>query len=201
MLASANGRLPSRGQSSRSNEKSHNQNRRGRGISCGQHQSQGQPSTQNDGFNTHAEPGNRLSGSGHHGGVPPRPPLPLWPPPLESVTVPLTTLAETRTRASQASSALATDKPTAIRHLPCVRRQHCRGEMYSRLVQRPAPTSLDRCLACWVSAQHVVPYIRPMHQHSHNCFCEEPTGSFAACHEVLRRYAGDGSLRLERFSS
>ena len=29
---------------------------------------------------------------------------------------------------------------------------------------------------------------------------EEPTGSFAACYKVSRRYAGDGSLHLERCS-
>ena len=139
---------------------------------------------------------------------PPRPALPLLPPPLASGTVHLTTLAETPMRASQAPSALATDKPTAVRHLPPVRRQHCRRKhiLFTRcpcyrLVQRPAPTSRDRCLACWVSAQHVVSCIRSTQRHSHTCFCEEPTGSFAACYEVSRCYAGDGSLRLERRSS
>ena len=68
----------------------------------------------------------------------------------------------------------------------------------SRLVQSPAPTSLDRCLACCVSDQHVFLYIRPPQRHSHPCFCEDPTGSFVACYEVSRRY--DGSLRLERRS-
>ena len=48
-------------------------NRRRRGNSRGQPQSQGQASTQNDGFNTHAENGNQQSGSGHHDGVPPSP--------------------------------------------------------------------------------------------------------------------------------
>ena len=38
-------------------------------------------------------------------------------------------------------------------------------------------------------------------RNSHTYFCEEPTGSFAACCEVTKRYAGDGSLRLERRSS
>ena len=61
----------------------------------------------------------------------------------------------------------------------------------------PAPTSLDRRLACWVFAQHAVPYIRSTQRHSHTCFFEEPTGSFAACYKVSRRYTGDGSLRLE----
>ena len=70
----------------------------------------------------------------------------------------------------------------------------------SRLVQRPAPISLDRCLACWVSAQHVVPCIRLTQRHGHTYFCEEPTCSFTAFYEVSRRYAGDGSLRLERHS-
>ena len=43
-----------------------------------------------------------------------------------------------------------------------------------RLVQRPAPTSLDSCLACWVSAQHVVPYIRATPRHSHTYFARSP---------------------------
>ena len=67
----------------------------------------------------------------------------------------------------------------------------------SKLVQRPAPTSLVSCLACRV-AQHVIPYIRSTQRRSHTYFCEESTGSFAACYEVSRRYAGDESLRLER---
>ena len=71
----------------------------------------------------------------------------------------------------------------------------------SRLVQRPALISLDSCVAGWVSDQHVVPYIRSTQRYSHTCFCEEPTGFFAACYGVSRRYAGDGSLRLERRSS
>ena len=70
----------------------------------------------------------------------------------------------------------------------------------SKLVQRPAPTSLVSCLACRV-AQHVIPYIRSTQRRSHTYFCEESTGSFAACYEVSRRYAGDESLRLERRSS
>ena len=40
-----------------------------------------------------------------------------------------------------------------------------------------------------------------MQRHSHTYFCEEPTGFFAACYEVSKRCAGDGSLRLERRSS
>ena len=87
---------------------------------------------------------------------PPRPPLPLSPPSLASVRVHLTTLAETQTRAIQAPAALATDKPTSVRHIPCVHRQHCRGKIHLfhrcscyRLVD-PAPTSLDSCLARWV---------------------------------------------------
>ena len=36
-----------------------------------------------------------------------------------------------------------------------------------RFVQRPAPTSQKVCLACWVSAQHVVPHIRSTQRHSH----------------------------------
>ena len=56
-----------------------------------------------------------------------------------------------------------------------------------RLVQRPTPTRLDRSLAHWVSARHVIPYIRSTQRHSHTCFCEESTGSFAACYEVSRR--------------
>ena len=71
---------------------------------------------------------------------------------------------------------------------------------YYRLVPRPPPTGLDSCLTCWVSAQHVVPYIRWTQRHSHTYFCEELTGSFAACYEVSRGYADDGSLRLERRS-
>ena len=37
-------------------------------------------------------------------------------------------------------------------------------------------------------------------RHSHTSFYVEPTGSSAACFKVSRRYAGDGSLRLERRS-
>ena len=43
--------------------------------------------------------------------------------------------------------------------------------------------------------------MRSTQRHSHTYFGEEPTGSFAACYEVSRCYAGDGSLRLERRSS
>ena len=39
-----------------------------------------------------------------------------------------------------------------------------------RFVQRPAPTTQDGCLACWVSAQQVVPYIRSTQRHSHTYF-------------------------------
>ena len=60
-------------------------------------------------------------------------------------------------------------------------------------LSRPLPRLLG-------TAQHVVPYIRPTQRHSHACFCEGPTGSFAPCYKVSRRYAGDGSLRLERRS-
>ena len=49
--------------------KSRKHNRRRRGH----RQSQGQASTQNHGFSTHAENGNQQSGSGHHDGVPPSP--------------------------------------------------------------------------------------------------------------------------------
>ena len=58
----------------------------------------------------------------------PRPPLTRLPSPPVSVTVPLITLAKTETRAGQAPSAPAPDKPTAVRHVPRVRRQHCRGK-------------------------------------------------------------------------
>ena len=189
---------------SRSNKKSPTHNRLRRGNSRGQHQSKGQPSHIMT-ASPHAEQGNQQSGPVTTVESLRRPPLPLLPPPLASVTVPVTTPAETRTRTSQSPFALATDKPTAVRHLPRVRRQHCRGKAYdftrcscSRLVQRPAPISLDRCLACWVSAQHVVPCIRLTQRHGHTYFCEEPTCSFTAFYEVSRRYAGDGSLRLER---
>ena len=135
-----------------------------------------------------------------------RPPLPLLPPPLTSVMELLAPLAGTRTRSSQARSALATAQPTSVRHLARVHRQHCRGKIHQFhnmlvLQARPSPTSPDRCLGCWVSAQHVVLYIRSTQRHSHACFCEEPTGSFAASYEVSRRYAGNGCLRLERLLS
>ena len=122
----------------------------------------------------------------------PRPPLPLLPPPLASATVPLTTPAETRTRPSQVPSALATDKPTAIRLVPRVRRQHCRGKTRSfdtMLVfeARPALSAdLSRSLPRLLG--FVVPYIRPTQRHSHTCFCEEATGS-----KVSRRCAATGA--------
>lgn len=55
--------------------------------------------------------------------------LPCLPPPLAFVTAPPITQGETQTHANQAPSAPATDKPTAVRHLPRVRRQHCRGKI------------------------------------------------------------------------
>ena len=61
---------------------------------------------------------------------PPRPPLPLLFTLLALVTVTLTNPAEIRTRASQVLSALATDKPTAVGHLPRVCHQHCLGKTH-----------------------------------------------------------------------
>ena len=98
----------------RSNKKTDEQNHRRRGNSRGPHQIQGQPSTQNDG-STHTR--NKVTRSLSLVTTvesPPRPPLPLLPSPLASVTVPLTTLAETRTCVSQAPSALATDKTVFV---------------------------------------------------------------------------------------
>ena len=100
-----------------------------------------------------------------------RPPLPLLPPPLTSVMELLAPLAGTRTRSSQARSALATAQPTSVRHLARVHRQHCRGKIHQFhnmlvLQARPSPTSPDRCLGCWVSAQHVVLYIRSTQRRS-----------------------------------
>ena len=66
---------------------------------------------------------------------PPRPPLPLLPPPLTYVTVPITTLAEPRTCASQAPSALATDKTTAVVS------QDADVPGSSRVQRRPASTA------------------------------------------------------------
>ena len=155
--------------SSRSNKTSHKKNHCRRGNSRGQHQSQGQASTHKIMASTHARRTVTSSlGLATTAESPPRPPLPLLPPPLASGTV----LHINFTRCS-----------------------------YYRLVQRPAPISLDSCIACWVFAQHVVSHIRSTQRHSHTYFCEEPTGSFAACYEVSRRYAGDGCLRLARRSS
>ena len=68
------------------------------------------------------------------------------------------------------------------------------------MVWHSAPTCLDRRLACWFSAQRVVPHARPTQRHIHTCFYVEPKGSYPACFKVSRHYAGDGSLRLERSS-
>ena len=75
-------------------------NCRRRGNSCGQHQSYGKPATQCDGFNTLAELGNQQSGLTSGRGLvtlvdcPPRPPLPLLPPPLASVLVQNTLISQ-----------------------------------------------------------------------------------------------------------
>ena len=113
------------------------------------------------------------SGSCHHGEVPPSP--------TSFAVVPDSGIhcgashnpGGNRTRASQALSAPAVDRPTAVEQLPCVRRQHFRGKTFNftrcscaRLVQRSAPTCLDRCLVCWSSARHVVPYIRSTQRQS-----------------------------------
>ena len=168
-MAGPHNTMPSRGQIRALEQEKPKHNRRRRGNSCGQHQSQGQTTTQIDGFNTRVELGNQQSGSGHPGGVPPSP----------------------------ASSAVVLS--------PCIRSgaNHVNFTQFPccRLAQRPAPTRLYSCLACWVSAQHVVPYFRRTQRRSHTYFCEEPTGSVAACYNVLRHYAGAGSLRLLRRSS
>ena len=52
------------------NQKNQKNNRRHRGHSCGQHQSQGQQNSHNDGY---TQQGNQQSGSGHLGGGPPSP--------------------------------------------------------------------------------------------------------------------------------
>ena len=79
----------------------------------------------------------------------PHPPLSLLPLALASFTEPLTTLVEIRTGASQAPSTLATDKQTAVRHLPRVRRQHCRGTktFISQDCRVPSSFSTQRRLA------------------------------------------------------
>ena len=164
-MAGPHNTIPPRGQIRALEQEKPKHNRRRRGNSCGQHQSQGQPTTQNDNFNTLAELGNQQSGSGHPGGVP-----------ASSAVVPSPGIR------------------SGAKHVNFTRCPCC------RLVEHPAPTSLDSCLAFWVSAQHVVPYIRSTQRHSHTYFCEL-TGSFAACYKVSRRYAGDGSLCLERRSS
>ena len=131
----------------------------------------------------------------------PHPPLRLWPPPLASVTVPLTIPAETQKRACQAPSATATDKPTRRYSTSRASTASTAGGKHIyfticalyRLVQHPVPTRLDRCLACRVSDQHVVLYIRSTQRHSHSCFCKEPTGSLAAGYEVSRRSPATGA--------
>ena len=59
--------------SARPKKENQKHNRHRRGSSCGQHQSQRQPTIPNDGFNTHSEQGTQQSGSGHSRGVPPSP--------------------------------------------------------------------------------------------------------------------------------
>ena len=68
---------------------------------------------------------------------------------------------------------------------------------------RPALSAdLTRPLHCLLAfTQHVISYTRPTQRHSRTCSYVNPTGSSAACYKVLRHYAGDRSLRLERPSS
>ena len=112
----------------------------------------------------------------------PRPPLPLLPPPWH----PLRCLSQPRRNPERAPARYlprwqltrrrryGTSRPSAV---STDRGKHINLTRFScyRLVERPAPTSLDRCLACWVSAPHVVPYIQSTRRHSHTGFCEEPT--------------------------
>ena len=93
------------------------------------------------------------------------PPLPLLPPPLGSVAVPRTTLAETQADASWVPPAPVTDSLTAVRLFARVRRRHVRGKTInftryscSGVAQRSAPAFLDRCLVCWPLTQDIVPH-------------------------------------------
>ena len=113
--------------SSRSNKKPHKQNRSHRGDPRGQHQGHDQAFTHNDGFNTHAENGNQQSGPGHHGGVRPSPASSSVAP---SPGVRYGASHNPGGTSNVRPSALETDKPTAIRHLPRVRRQHCREKTH-----------------------------------------------------------------------
>ena len=112
-MAGPHNTIPPRGQIRALEQEKPKHNRRRRGNSCGQHQSQGQPTTQNDGFNTLAEQGNQQSGSGHPGGV--RPPLPLLCSPLASVMVQNTFISQD---ARVADSSSAQRRPVSIAASP-----------------------------------------------------------------------------------
>ena len=194
--------------SKRSNKKSHKHNRRRHG-SCG------------DNTRAKVRPLRKMTAKTHTWRTattslglatmvdfPPHPPLPLLFPPLASIRF----ISQPRRKLELAST----------KHLPHWKRTTRRRYGTSRtsvtctaggkhinltrcscyrLGQCSAPTSLDSCFACRVSAKHVVPYIRSTQRHSDTCFCKEPTSSFVACYEFSRCYAGDRSLRLERPSS
>ena len=95
---------------------------------------------------THANQGDEQSGSGRHGGFPP--------PPSSYAVAPASGIRYGACLHPGGNpSAPATDRPTAARHLPRVRRQHCLGKnsnftrcSCSRLVRGSAVTCLNRCL-------------------------------------------------------
>ena len=118
---------------------------------------------------THREQGDQQSGSGHHGGVPPSP--------ASCVVAPASGI---HYGASHNPNGNPNSRQPGSFRTCSTGGKNVNFTRFSRssFVRR---AGLDRLLACWFSAQHVVPYARPTQRHSHPCFYVEPTGSSAAC--------------------